>query len=58
MSERKEYNRISFYALSGLKYDDNNECINLDDCIKDTGKMLMSAAYAFLRTAETTAVTF
>lgn len=47
MSERKEYNEISFCALSGLKYDDNNECINLDDCIKDTGKMLMSAAYAF-----------
>lgn len=47
MSERKEYNQITFCALSGLKYDDNNECINLDDCIKDTGKMLMSAAYAF-----------
>lgn len=49
MSERKEYNGISFCALSGLKYDDNNECINLDDCIKDTGKMLMSAAYAFFK---------
>lgn len=49
MSERKEYNEISFCALSGLKYDDNNECINLDDCIKDTGKMLMSAAYAFFK---------
>lgn len=49
MSERKEYNGISFYALSGLKYDDNNECINFDDCIKDTGKMLMSAAYAFFK---------
>lgn len=49
MSERKEYNVISFCALSGLKYDDNNECINLDDCIKDTGKMLMAAAYAFFK---------
>lgn len=49
MSERKEYNGISFCALSGLKYDDNNECINLDDCIKNTGKMLMSAAYAFFK---------
>lgn len=49
MSERKEYNGISFCALSGLKYDDNNECINFDDCIKDTGKMLMSAAYAFFK---------
>lgn len=49
MSERKEYNQISFCTLSGLKYDDNNECINLDDCIKDTGKMLMSAAYAFFK---------
>lgn len=49
MSERKEYNKISFCDLSGLKYDDNNECINLDDCIKDTDKMLMSAAYAFFK---------
>lgn len=49
MSERTEYDQISFCALSGLKYDDNNECINLDDCIKDTGKMLMSAAYAFFK---------
>lgn len=49
MSEWKEYNQISFCTLSGLKYDDNNECINLDDCIKDTGKMLMSAAYAFFK---------
>lgn len=49
MSERTEYNQISFCALSGLKYDDNNECINLDDCMKDTGKMLMAAAYAFFK---------
>lgn len=49
MSEREEYNQITFCALSGLKYDDNNECINLDDCMKDIGKMLMSAAYAFFK---------
>lgn len=49
MSERKEYSKISFCALSGLKYDDKNECINFDDCIKDTGKMLISAAYAFFK---------
>lgn len=49
MSERTEYDQISFCALSGLKYDDNNECINLDDCMKDVGKMLMSAAYAFFK---------
>lgn len=49
MSEQKEYNKTALCALSGLKYDCNNECINLDDCMKDTGKMLMSAAYAFFR---------
>lgn len=49
MSERKEYSKISFCALRGLKYDDKNECINFDDCIKDTGKMLISAAYAFFK---------
>ena len=49
MSERTEYDQISFCALSGLKYDDSNECINLDDCMKDVGKMLMSAAYAFFK---------
>lgn len=49
MSEQIEYDQISFCALSGLKYDDNNECINLDDCMKDTGKMLMSAAYTFFK---------
>lgn len=49
MSEQKGYNKTALCALSGLKYDCNNECINLDDCMKDTGKMLMSAAYAFFR---------
>ena len=49
MSEREEYNQITFCALSGLKYDDNCECINLDDCMKDTGKMLMAASYAFFK---------
>lgn len=46
MSERREYDDRSFYFLSGLKHE-NYECINLDDCMKDTGKMLMAAAYAF-----------
>lgn len=46
MSECREYDDRSFYSLSGLKHE-NYECINLDDCIKDTGKMLMAAAYAF-----------
>lgn len=49
MSEQKGYNKTALCALSGLKYDCNNECINLDDCMKDTGKMLMSAAYAFFK---------
>lgn len=46
MSECREYDDRSFYSLSGLKHE-NYECINLDDCMKDTGKMLMAAAYAF-----------
>lgn len=46
MSECREYDDRSFYDLSGLKHE-NYECINLDDCMKDTGKMLMAAAYAF-----------
>lgn len=46
MSECREYDDRSFYSLSGLKQE-NYECINLDDCMKDTGKMLMAAAYAF-----------
>lgn len=46
MSECREYDDRSFYSLSGLKRE-NYECINLDDCMKDTGKMLMAAAYAF-----------
>lgn len=46
MSECREYDDRSFYFLSGLKHE-NYECINLDDCMKDTGKMLMAAAYAF-----------
>ena len=46
MSECREYDDRSFYSLSGLKRE-NSECINLDDCMKDTGKMLMAAAYAF-----------
>nr|DAI88808.1 MAG TPA: chromosome partitioning protein [Caudoviricetes sp.] len=46
MSECREYDDRSFYSLSGLKHE-NDECINLDDCMKDTGKMLMAAAYAF-----------
>lgn len=48
MSECIEYNGRSFYSLSGLKHE-NYECINLDDCMKDTGKMLMAAAYAFFK---------
>lgn len=48
MSECREYNNRSFYDLSGLKHE-NYECINLDDCMKDTGKMLMAAAYAFFK---------
>lgn len=43
MSECREYDDRSFYSLSGLKHE-NDECINLDDCMKDTGKMLMAAA--------------
>ena len=46
MSECREYDDRSFYSLSGLKRE-NYECINLDDRMKDTGKMLMAAAYAF-----------
>ena len=46
MSECREYDDRSFYSLSGLEHE-NYECINFDDCIKDTGKMLMAAAYAF-----------
>lgn len=46
MSKCREYDDRSFYSLSGLKCE-NDECINLDDCMKDTGKMLMAAAYAF-----------
>ena len=46
MSECREYDDKSFYYLSGLKHE-NYECINFDDCMKDTGKMLMAAAYAF-----------
>lgn len=48
MSECREYNNRSFYDLCGLKHE-NYECINLDDCMKDTGKMLMAAAYAFFK---------
>lgn len=48
MSECREYDNRSFYSLSGLKHE-NYECINLDDCMKDTGKMLMAAAYAFFK---------
>lgn len=32
--------------FAGLKYDEG-ECINLDDCLADTGKTLMAMAYAF-----------
>lgn len=46
MSECREYDDRSFYSLSGLKHE-NYECINFNDCMKDTGKMLMAAAYAF-----------
>lgn len=46
MSECREYDDRSFYSLSGLEHE-NYECINFDDCMKDTGKMLMAAAYAF-----------
>nr|DAH25645.1 MAG TPA: chromosome partitioning protein [Caudoviricetes sp.] len=48
MSECREYDNRSFYDLCGLKHE-NYECINLDDCMKDTGKMLMAAAYAFFK---------
>lgn len=48
MSECREYDDRSFYFLSGLKHE-NYECINLDDCMKDTGKMLMAAHMRFLK---------
>ena len=32
--------------FAGLKYDEG-ECINLDDCLANTGKTLMAMAYAF-----------
>lgn len=51
MSECREYDNRSFYDLSGLKHE-NYECINLDDYMKDTGKMLMAAAYAFFKSGQ------
>lgn len=46
MSANRGYEDDVFEKFAGLKYDEG-ECINLDDCLADTGKMLMAMAYAF-----------
>lgn len=46
MSANSGYEDDVFEKFAGLKYDEG-ECINLDDCLADTGKMLMAMAYAF-----------
>lgn len=48
MSASFGYEDGDFRKIAGLEYDDG-ECINLDDCLADTGKALMAMAYAFFR---------
>lgn len=46
MSANSGYDDAALLKIAGLKYDEG-ECINLDDCLADTGKTLMAMAYAF-----------
>ena len=46
MSASSGYKFGALLKIAGLKYDEG-ECINLDDCLADTGKTLMAMAYAF-----------
>lgn len=46
MSVSSGYEDGALRKIAGLKYDEG-ECINLDDCLADTGKTLMAMAYAF-----------
>lgn len=46
MSANSGYDDGALLKIAGLKYDEG-ECINLDDCLADTGKALMAMAYAF-----------
>lgn len=46
MSASSGYEDGALLKIAGLKYDEG-ECINLDDCLADTGKTLMAMAYAF-----------
>lgn len=46
MSASSGYEEGALLKIAGLKYDEG-ECINLDDCLADTGKTLMAMAYAF-----------
>lgn len=46
MSVSSGYEDGALLKIAGLKYDEG-ECINLDDCLADTGKTLMAMAYAF-----------
>ena len=46
MSASSGYEVGALLKIAGLKYDEG-ECINLDDCLADTGKTLMAMAYAF-----------
>lgn len=47
MSANSGYEDDALCKITGLEYDDEDECINLDDCLADTGKALMAMAYAF-----------
>lgn len=46
MSANFGYEDGALLKIAGLKYDEG-KCINLDDCLADTGKALMAMAYAF-----------
>lgn len=46
MSANSGYEDDVLEKFAGLKYDEG-ECINLDDCLANTGKTLMAMAYAF-----------
>ena len=46
MSANNGYEDGALCKIAGLEYDEG-ECINLDDCLADTGKALMAIAYAF-----------
>lgn len=46
MSANSGYEDGALLKIAGLEYDEG-ECINLDDCLADTGKALMAMAYAF-----------